>query len=477
MNDVLCISEAEYITGGKVDWRSIPRSKAFTECMKYFDTYDNATRSVLLSVNEADQNLIMQSLANKLYGYIISKVDDIDFGTIPNSKGNIEAVDHYTKMLDCIGILSQVLVTYHQPTDSIDVLNIAIHNILERRDMFMKAYRMNIEIPIIVYNTMVLSVTAAVSLLINAHIEYIKSTDNKGYDIAFDKASKVKPRERLLFKNLEQFNSSCTSGEFDKTMAYVIGGNVQLKEMALIEEGIEPGSTAGVAPASSDAISGGEWGAADAPGHYPLSIPVGFNNSANDPEIWKIGNPDANNPGIPTMDAVNGVMTEGVFDSVGGALKTVGNMLRTGKMGAVKFISNTVSNVAQFAMNHPVITGIGVAIVGLIALINLIRTLIYYFFYYRVKASDWLDEQSALLMMNGVNTADALTTDPNQKKHNMEMRTKIAKYATKLADKIRVQENIAEKEAEREIKKNDNDKFVYSDVIDGVPASASTNLF
>ena len=40
------------------DYGSIYRSKQFNEAMKYFDSEDTMTRNILLSVNEADQNVI-----------------------------------------------------------------------------------------------------------------------------------------------------------------------------------------------------------------------------------------------------------------------------------------------------------------------------------------------------------------------------------------------------------------------------------
>ena len=62
---------------------------------EHFDIYDNRTRNILLAVNEADQDGVMKSLADKLYSHIVEKVDDIDFGTIPLSKGDITKIDNY----------------------------------------------------------------------------------------------------------------------------------------------------------------------------------------------------------------------------------------------------------------------------------------------------------------------------------------------------------------------------------------------
>ena len=207
------------------DHASIYRSKQFNEAMSYFDIEDTMTRNILLSVNEADQNLVMTSLANKLYSHITDKVDEIDFGTIPNSKGDITKIDNFDKLLDCINIISDILQQYHQDTTPVETVNLAIQNMTDRIDMFEKAYKLNVEMPIIIYNTITLSIVSAVSYLISCCIEFIKMPDDKGFDIAMDKVSAAKVKEAILFNDLKKFNKMCGDGSFDKAMDFVIKQN------------------------------------------------------------------------------------------------------------------------------------------------------------------------------------------------------------------------------------------------------------
>jgi len=207
------------------DYASIYRSQQFTEAMKYFDNDDTMTRNILLSVNEADQNLVMTSLANKLYGHITEKVDEIDFGTIPNSKGDITKIDNYEKLLDCVNIISDILQQYHQDTTPVETVSLAIQNMVDRTDMFEKAYKLNVEMPIIIYNTIVLSIVSAVSYMISSCIEFVKLPEDKGFEIAMDKISAVKVRDSILFNDLKKFNKMCADGSFDKAMDYVMKQN------------------------------------------------------------------------------------------------------------------------------------------------------------------------------------------------------------------------------------------------------------
>lgn len=207
------------------DYNSIYRSKQFNEAMSHFDIDDTMTRNILLSVNEADQNVVMTSLANKLYAHITDKVDDIDFGTIPNSRGDITKIDNFDELLDCVNIISDILQQYNQDTAPVETINLAIQNMIDRTDMFEKAYKLNIEMPIIIYNTIVLSIVSSVSYMISSCIEFVKLPEDRGFDIAIDKVGAAKVKDALLFNDLKKFNKICGDGSFDKAMDYVMKQN------------------------------------------------------------------------------------------------------------------------------------------------------------------------------------------------------------------------------------------------------------
>lgn len=210
------------------DHTSIYRSKVFTEAMDtYFDIEDKMTRNVLLSVNEADQNVVMKSLSDKLYKHIVDKVDDIDFGTIPLSKGDITKIDNYEQLCDCINIMGDILEQYRQDITPVQTVSLALQNMIDRTDLFTKAYKLNVEMPIIIYNTITMAIVSSVSFLISSCIEFIKLGSDQGYDIALNSVGLKKTRECVLFKDLEKFNNICNNGDFDKAMEYVISKNAE----------------------------------------------------------------------------------------------------------------------------------------------------------------------------------------------------------------------------------------------------------
>lgn len=209
------------------DPSTIYRSKQFNECMKYFNLTDDMTRNVLLTVNEADQNVVMTNLSQKLYSHIINKVDDIDFGTIPESKGDITKIQNYDQLMDCINVISEVLARYNQPTTSIEVVQLAVQNVIDRTDKFVMGYKLNIEMPIVIYNTIVLSIVSSVSYLIASCLEYVKQPEDMGFEISLDKTATIKSADALLFKDLTKFNNTCASGEFDKAMDFMLSAKAK----------------------------------------------------------------------------------------------------------------------------------------------------------------------------------------------------------------------------------------------------------
>lgn len=200
---------------------------------KYYDLSDSKTRKAILSMNEAEQASILTSLTSKLYDNLVSKVDDIDYGDIPMSKGDITKVSNYEKMEECISLLRKIVKEYHQDTAPIDELSLAIANIRSRKDLFNRAFRLNIEMPIITYNTMVLGVIIGVSYMVSTCIEFIKTPNKDTFDITLDKMAYAKSKNHLVYTNLKAFNKACSKGDFDKAMNHIIDGYVKNEGAAI----------------------------------------------------------------------------------------------------------------------------------------------------------------------------------------------------------------------------------------------------
>ena len=197
----------------------------FEAIYEYFDMIDTDTRKAILSINEEDKSQLAKSLGHRLYDNIIDKVDKIDYGSIPNSKGDITKIENYTQLIDCLNTMEGILVQYKQSTMSTDIIKDAIKNIESRTPLWEKAYTINIELPIVLYNTIVLSIVSSLSFLISSTIDFIKSPGEDMYEVSINSVGAVKTKDNLLFKNLSKFNQSCASGELDKCLDYVFKSN------------------------------------------------------------------------------------------------------------------------------------------------------------------------------------------------------------------------------------------------------------
>lgn len=192
---------------------------------EYFDCDHAETRKIMVSIDEADQNSMISSLTSKIYDHIVKKVDDIDYGTIPESEGDITKVENFEQTIDCIDCVKKYLKEYKQDTESVDQIETAIENIKERRDEFQRCFKLQIEFGMVSYCNLVLAVEGALHLLITSTIEFIKNPGNDNFTATVDKVSLNKTKSSLLFSNLKKFNASCKKGEFDKVMNYIMSGS------------------------------------------------------------------------------------------------------------------------------------------------------------------------------------------------------------------------------------------------------------
>ena len=197
---------------------------------EYFDITDKETRKCLITINEADQNQVLGNLASKLYNAIVNKITDIDFGAIPTSKGDITKIPNYMEMMECLNTVREMMVNQHQSTESTDTIFNAIENVKRHQKIWEKGYLYECEMVAIFYNTICLSIVSATSTLIAACVEFIKNPTSEIIDVEVNKVLNGQSKDRLLFKNLEQFNKSCKKGDIEKTFSKVLSAQKNVRE-------------------------------------------------------------------------------------------------------------------------------------------------------------------------------------------------------------------------------------------------------
>lgn len=345
----------------------IYRSEEYTQAMnEFFDITDTETRKVLLAVNEADQNKVLVSLTSKLYDNVVDKVDDIDFGEIEMTKGDIEKLPNFNTLHECLNNMANLLIEFKQDTKPVNTIVDCVSNMIESKSIWTKAYAVNAELPMVTYNTMVLAIIEATSYMVSMCVEFIKSPSQDTMQIMIDKSALTKSKGHMLFKNIEAFNEAYRKGQVEKAMIHVIDESAKKKNF------------------------------------------MGF----------------------------------GIYGGL----------------------------------------GVGAAVVGiaglLFCIIPIIRELIFLFYYYRVRVSDFFEVQADLLQVNAYNVENnRLDLTKEERKNISAKQMKVAEKFRSISRTIAVEAKNAENKATKDIKTENNKKYKASDVMEELPDSASSALF
>ena len=184
-----------------------------------FDLSDDYTRKYIISLKEdAQQEQLLRALSISLYESIVSKVDDIDFGSIPMSRGDITKVQGFDGTVKCLNTIRDLVIQYKQNPSVVDVVISAIENVKDRKHLFVKGYALDAEFPMLIYNLIVLAIERCTSLMIATCIQFIKDPSTTTPRKALDKVAYKKTMEDVMFKQLISFNNMCRTKEIDKQL-------------------------------------------------------------------------------------------------------------------------------------------------------------------------------------------------------------------------------------------------------------------
>lgn len=441
---------------------------------EHFDLSDRYTRHYIATLEDAGQDQLLDTLSSALYDNIVSKVDDIDFGTIPTSRGDITKVEGFAKTEECLNIIRRLVTEYKQSTGVVDVVLSAIQNIKDRKAVFIKAYTLNVEMPMLMYNTMVLAIERSTSLMIATCVEYVKDPVSNSPKAALNKVGYQRTMDDVLFKQLITFNNMCANGSFDKLVdsaikhpvkedvEFVIPASTDVENVEDNEE--NPVEDCPVTPANDSIDPFADPTAEDAPfidepaedepddltGDTEVPAPDEFPEDIDpDTEIVPQDAPADDTVEYDNIPAVN--PTEDFADDR--AIVETEKEIQEG----VGTVFKTVA----------VIGGIGAALLGGAKLgklavntfIGLLRNLVYGFYYTKYKFSDYLAVQADLLEANAnelqYSSNSNLSDDEKEKVVKKQMKTvdKLRKWSNKFGIDSRQTTNEVEAQNKRDQKK------------------------
>lgn len=415
-----------------------------------FDISDDATRKCIIALEDAEQTQLLAALSSALYDKIVEKVGDIDFGSIPNSRGDITKVEGFENTVECLNIIRKLVLEYRENPDVVDTVLTAIENVRSRKALFMKAYALNIEFPMVLYNLIVMAIEQSVSFLIAVCIQYIKDPASQNLNSALDKVAYNNTRDNLLYMQLVDFNKSCLSRELDDTINQVIKTG-KLTEDCEWQERPELG------------------------GNKVLVINVGKNDIDAEIPDRKCDSPFVKMPGKEESpicpDCKNRPCTCGDCEKHEPESKRIAIHGST-DAEPVNEDLGTIALIGALTAGAVKLVPLGLKGLRLLIknIIPTIRNITYYLINYRVKLSDALAVQAQFIEANANKLQYSMNSDLTDEK-----RKKVVERQKKIAEKLRTWSNriaIDNKKAQKDAQKMVDDeakKKKINDLKDKLP--------
>lgn len=168
-------------------------------------------------MSKADVHQVNGALIQNLYGSVIKR-KDIDFGDIPDSNGDIEKCKYYASTVESLDTLEELYRKNNLDEPSVSVVKRAISNVKQFRQQFTTGFRIKHEFVMITYNSLVMSIIDATSLLISSYMTYIVSATDT-YQLTHDVD---KSRGYVSLENLRRFNDAVDNGNMLTSLNYML---------------------------------------------------------------------------------------------------------------------------------------------------------------------------------------------------------------------------------------------------------------
>ena len=162
-----------------------------------------------------------QSIQN-LYELTISR-SDIDFGEIPKSAGDVEKCKYYENTRQCLDIIKELYDKNNIKDETLYIVKQAMSNMLRFRPQFVAGFRMKHEYVMLMYNSLVLAIVDATTLLIRSYINYIMSAD-QDYRVI---NGSDKGRGLVTIETLRMFNQAVDNGTLAQSLKYMNDSKVK----------------------------------------------------------------------------------------------------------------------------------------------------------------------------------------------------------------------------------------------------------
>lgn len=173
------------------------------------------------AVLEDTQSPVTNKYLEKLYDSVISK-NHIDFGDIPNSKGNIVEYSGYTNMIEVLSNILKIASDQksHTVIEYVKTVQTAITHMRALAPIYQKGYRMRNDYVILEYNTYVYTIIQAVSSILYEFVDYVKRPEKGSMEIVM-KPTKYRANT-FYIDQLNKFNKINEKMQYSKYLETII---------------------------------------------------------------------------------------------------------------------------------------------------------------------------------------------------------------------------------------------------------------
>ena len=174
----------------------------------------SADRAYMRKASKDEIHQINGTLINSLYKETVNR-NHCDFGDIPKSKGDITKVKHYKPTVECLNILETLFVENEINEPRLTEIQDAVKHMEKYTPQFEMGYRMNQDFVILLYNTTVMAIIDATSMMIASYMDFIIGPDQEKYTPTgrFDKG-----RGEVSLENLTKFNTLAYNGKLRESL-------------------------------------------------------------------------------------------------------------------------------------------------------------------------------------------------------------------------------------------------------------------
>lgn len=169
------------------------------------------------TMSKHDVHQINGQAVQNLYELTIKR-SNIDFGDIPDSKGDIEKCKYFESTTQCLDVIKELLVKNNIADDTVDVVKKAISNMLQFRPQFTMGFKMKHDFVMLTYNSLVMAIVDTTTMLIRSYTDYIVTAEPE-YKL---NTNADKKKGWVSLNSLRSFNQSCENGQMAQSLRYML---------------------------------------------------------------------------------------------------------------------------------------------------------------------------------------------------------------------------------------------------------------